>query len=115
MDKRIKARWVKALRSGKYKKAIGALKVVDIQTGKASYCCLGVLCDLHSKSAKGEKWAGEADCHYHGNDMLLPCVVQDWAKLDDLSSEVKGVELTDFNDHQGYSFKKIATLIEKYL
>lgn len=40
MDKKIKAKWVKALESGKYRKTQGQLK------GGSNYCCLGVLCSV---------------------------------------------------------------------
>jgi len=38
MNKRMKTKWIKALRSGRYKQGRGRLK-----TEKGSYCCLGVL------------------------------------------------------------------------
>lgn len=41
LDKNIKARWIKALRSRKYQQAQGRLREMDI-----GYCCLGVLCDV---------------------------------------------------------------------
>lgn len=45
----IKEAWLAALRSGEYKQGTSALK----NGGK--FCCLGVLCDLHSKAGLG-KW-----------------------------------------------------------
>lgn len=42
MRKRDKERWIKALRSGKYKQAIGALG--EIIEGEEHNCCLGVAC-----------------------------------------------------------------------
>ncbi len=41
MNKTIKAKWVKALLSGKYKQARGTLK-----NRAGAMCCLGVLCDI---------------------------------------------------------------------
>lgn len=41
MNTDLKARWVAALRSGKYKQGKSAL-----QTWDGKFCCLGVLCDL---------------------------------------------------------------------
>jgi hypothetical protein len=55
MNKERKARWVEALRSGRYKQATGALKKED------GYCCLGVACDLAAQDGVG-KWLG--DNHY---------------------------------------------------
>ena len=44
MDKKLKAKWIKALKSGKYKKGDGALKKKVER--RYTYCCLGVLCDI---------------------------------------------------------------------
>jgi hypothetical protein len=41
MDANIKAKWLEALRSGKYRKARGQLRRIGRQM-----CCLGVLCDI---------------------------------------------------------------------
>lgn len=48
MDKRLKAKWIKALRSGRYKQADQELKNAD------GYCCLGVLCTV-----AGARWVGD--------------------------------------------------------
>ncbi len=49
MKKNIATKWVKALRSGKYKQ--GYLKLHDNKTG--GYCCLGVLCKMYEKDYEG--------------------------------------------------------------
>lgn len=54
MKPAIKASWIRALRSGRYKQGHGALAVQD---GK-SWCCLGVLCNL--PSVPGE-WTNDVD------------------------------------------------------
>lgn len=41
MDPKVKARWVEALRSGKYGQGVGMLRDKD-----GHYCCLGVLCEV---------------------------------------------------------------------
>ncbi len=47
MEKKQMQKWVKALRSGKYKQASDVLKKKD-DSGKAvGYCCLGVLCEIN--------------------------------------------------------------------
>jgi len=43
-NKRLKKRWIKALRSGEYKQARRSLLKID-NKGKESFCCLGVLCN----------------------------------------------------------------------
>lgn len=52
MDKAIKRKWVKALRSGKYKQGKGHLK-----DERGRFCCLGVLCNIIDP--KG--WSSSAD------------------------------------------------------
>ena len=47
MEASLKAKWIEALRSGKYKQAQSVLRHND----GSGYCCLGVLCDI---SGQGE-------------------------------------------------------------
>ena len=55
MKKNIMNKWVKALRSGKYKQCRDQLCIVSGTTGEESYCCLGVLTDLYLKERKRQK------------------------------------------------------------
>ena len=59
MKKRVLTKWLKALRSGKYKQGRGALCQID-KKGNESFCCLGVLCDLYNKEQKRNKKRGLA-------------------------------------------------------
>lgn len=43
MTMKLRDRWVKALRSGRYKQRKGSLKTADMYGSNARYCCLGVL------------------------------------------------------------------------
>ena len=56
MKPEIKKQWVQALRSGEYKQGRGQLKQ------GATFCCLGVLCDLAVQSGElgslGARWLG---------------------------------------------------------
>jgi len=45
MNKTIKAKWVAALRSGKYKRAEGVMRK-GTASNPEGFCCLGVLCDV---------------------------------------------------------------------
>lgn len=45
MNKQLKTKWLKALRSGKYKQISRSLHTAE------GFCCLGVLCDI-----QGAKW-----------------------------------------------------------
>lgn len=45
LNKPLIKKWVDALRSGEFGQTTGRLGKVD-ETGEASYCCLGVLCEI---------------------------------------------------------------------
>lgn len=117
-------KWVKALRSGKYKQTTGAL----CEDGK--YCCLGVLCEVAIKDGvkikREELTDGGGDVYqvlFGGSTGTLPDRVAKYAGM----SKDKTVETAPFeevdasledqlvtlNDTEKYSFKKIATFIEK--
>ena len=53
MDKALKQKWTKALRSGRYKQAQGVLKM------DGAYCCLGVLCNVMGAKFKLDEDWGE--------------------------------------------------------
>jgi len=118
MNSKIKKLWLKALRSGKYKQGRGQLK-----THENKFCCLGVLCDIHSKQTK-RKWD---DINYYLNqDYILPHTVIKWAGLDNNNPMVKDRNakqycLSAFNDgseSEGINkrtFEQIANYIEKSL
>lgn len=119
MKKTIKDKWVKALRSGKYKQGHCLLKKGN------TYCCLGVLTDLYIK-AKKKKWTydgmanGKKIYIYKSrkdiSSAYLPKEVQDWAGLKSPDPQPKNhCELTLLNDSRKKTFKQIATIIEKGL
>jgi hypothetical protein len=126
MHEHIKKLWVDALRSGNYQQGMGQLRFGD------TYCCLGVLCDLHDRDQVGPGW-DDKDQTYLRCDALLPREVAKWAGIiaDDpdcfAPNEVIQTEfnvaltdhtirgsLTDANDN-GFSFSEIADLIEQNL
>ena len=116
MKKDIKTKWVKALRSGKYKQAAGKLKDDN------GYCCLGVLCQLHAKETKLGKWITTDNEYYPINyvvgksvgDVELPTAVMKWAGLSrPYGISVKGSKLTNINDNEGKTFKELADIIEE--
>lgn len=113
MKASIKKRWVAALRSGKYKQGMGDLRREGFKEGEHEYCCLGVLCDLHSKTKEGRKWNDRT--YGRADTSLLPQSVQTWAGLKVDDPEVAGRSLSGWNDSEHASFKRIATLIEKHL
>lgn len=103
--------WCDALRSKKYKQGKNCLRNDTDQ-----YCCLGVLCDLHSKHT-GRRWALKGYVfHYCGSIAALPVEVRQWAGLKSKWGEIDstGTELTTMND-TGRRFATIAKVIEKHV
>lgn len=106
MDKKTKAKWLKALRSGKYKQIDASLRVYDFTSHSYSYCCLGVLREVAnggaSKSSLGE-YLGTKFCQRIG---LEP-------KRDVPSDGIQDT-LCKMND-RGIAFSEIADYIEENL
>lgn len=134
MNEDVKKKWIKALRSGKYKQTKGKLK-----SKYNSFCCLGVLCDLHSKTFR-TKWDGliNGQIKYLGCGVRLPDEVAQWAGLKHNNPEVQvspnffpkrklkewslsfksdkqRMTLAACNDEINMNFKKIAKIIETEL
>lgn len=105
MDKKLKAKWIKALTDGSHEQTKETLK--DSQ----GYCCLGVLCDI---SGAG-KWVGyeyhicdEFDGYTMDGDLGRP-----GRKLFGIPSRLES-RLINMND-KGKSFKEIAKVIREKL
>lgn len=131
MNKNIKRRWTKALRSGKYLKGKGSL--LEVTGERQEFCCLGVLCDIFAKTADGKAmdagWdtvlegGGTINFHADGEgkyDVDLPEVVMKWAGLIDtdphLHPDADDSSLSsNINDRGHHTFNQIADLIEKNL
>ncbi len=112
MNPEVKARWVAALRSGEYKQATGVLR-----RGGKSFCCLGVLCDLHSEFAG--QWSDNNGYEYMGKVSVLPKPVMEYAHLPSawgafVSIDGRELALTEHND-LGRTFEEIAKAIEEQL
>lgn len=127
MDPDIKARWVKALKSGEYEQGQGSLNEKD------KYCCLGVLCDLYVKENPDHPWADgeyapekglvqvEGRKYLFGQGSFLPPLVEQWAGLSHGNDVIfwdgdaeSHDGLVDMNDN-GSDFNQIAEVIEKWL
>ena len=95
LPKKLKAAWLKALRSGRYKQG----KKVLYEDGK--YCCLGVLARLQGCPPKvlGNSNLSQLLAVQHGVPLYL--------------ARTQRQKLAHMNDH-GYSFKEIADYIEKH-
>lgn len=110
-------KWIKALRSGKYKQAREKLCKVDSK-GNERFCCLGVACDLFIKSGGDLESEDSIDGFrwYGSDDSSLPGAVQSWLGLSSDTGNLIpfsfGNSLAGKNDN-GASFKQIADIIEK--
>ena len=107
MDAELKARWVEALRSGKYKQGRGVLRSLNDE-----FCCLGVLCDV-----AGVEWvpsSNSGECAYaaifEGDDSVLMLPRELGRRL----ASPHQVDLSNRND-KGASFADIADYIEANL
>lgn len=122
MDKNLKRRWIKALRSGKYPKGKEALHILGATRKEDTFCCLGVLAQLAVKDGiiepkldKESKVARYGTTDHDGT--FLPAKICKWAgiprhslgKIDDPQ-----YLLADQNDHCD-SFEEVIPLIEELL
>jgi len=110
MDYAVKAQWIAALRSGKYKQGKHRLR-----SDTDEFCCLGVLCDI-SPAARwnGTRAVGCSGDIEDASVIGLPKSVQRWAVLPTTGPAVKRGFLSALND-QGVPFSEIADLIERDL
>lgn len=126
MNATIKAKWLEALRSGKYVQGKGNLFNKEDNT----YCCLGVLCkvmnvpafDTDNPHTKFVNFGGPDDFSSAG----LPRSVQEEAGIFGpygdftyIDAEQGGAAISEslahVNDTSGLGFPEIADLIEEYL
>lgn len=116
MNSEIKAKWIEALRSGKYQQGQDVLK--NTSSERACFCCLGVLCDISNLGA----WDESAYViNEDWQDSFLPADVRVWAGLQTHLDKNKNVLdgtpehiLTVMND-SGALFPDIADWIEANL
>lgn len=114
MKPEIKKLWVDALRSGEYKQAKHKLR-----TTKGSFCCLGVLCNLHAQAHPEIATEQKKATVYMGESQFLPLEVVNWAKLPSyggarVTINSTKMQLTAHND-DGRTFLEIADAIEEQL
>ena len=112
MNAKIKARWIKALRSGEYMQGQNYLHQTDSGQKEHRYCCLGVLCELAVKShiipPSDILYKGKGIYFYGEVSGSLPSEVESWAEISSFDADI----LVEMND-EGASFKKIARYIER--
>lgn len=93
MDKELKAKWVAALRSGKYKQGKGVLR-----GHSNAYCCLGVLCEVAGHDPV------EWQTAYGANHVRVDVA--------GIITETNAHQLAAMNDVHDKSFEQIADYIE---
>lgn len=111
-------KWIRALRSGKYKQGKDRLATV-----RKTYCCLGVACELAVKAGIVQRFeieTGEGVALAYGNRrkeaLALPKTVKDWLGLstsngDYRQSATVASSLTEQNDYKQKNFAQIADII----
>lgn len=107
MNKPIKFKWIKALRSGRYKQTKTYLKR-EVDKGKFEYCCLGVLCTVEKIKNKKSLDGGY---EFDGAKAILTATLLNEFRLTEKQQDI----LTDMNDSENKNFKEIADYIEKHL
>jgi hypothetical protein len=128
MNKRVKQKWVDALRSGKYVQGDGFLRQAESDGGPDRFCCLGVLCEIavdEGVIAKPKPPEDDYEGYLYARtaDQFLPKTVVKWANLSssnpDVSYSYENDEplydhLSSLND-EGRTFEQIANYIEESL
>ena len=109
MDKRVKKKWVAALRSGEYARGTGALRKT-YKKGPDRFCCLGVLCDIVSPGQWGPHRTHKEFLSFDGKEWQLPLDLRERLGI----SSIEQLHLIDMND-SGKNFNMIADWIEENL
>lgn len=104
--------WTAALRSGYYKQTSNKLR--GEFNGITSFCCLGVLCNLHAQAHPDIAACQPTTDEYLGQFLTLPDEVRKWAGMTDVLGRFNNTTLASKNDN-GASFNKIADLIDKHV
>lgn len=115
MEPTLKAKWLEALRSGKYEQSRACLR------DPKGFCCLGVLCDISELG----KWGHVISAHRYGADKrLFPFLASGSSAVIYLPGAVTAEaglslpqvkHLATLNDAEGFNFPEIADYIEAHL
>lgn len=107
---RFKKAWLKALRSGKFKKTTNTLKKKSVTEYK--YCCLGVACEVVAAKIPMDQIGGY---NFIQNSTYKKKIKGITGVPKILRGQNKVTEFLAEKNDSGWSFKKIATWIEKNL
>lgn len=101
MDAKLKAKWIEALRSGKYVQTTEWCFRNENEEGTMCYCAMGVLADIIDPTRR-----------YYTMWMDDVCLPKSVLEEIGLSSEVQS-KVMNMNDTYGNSFEDIAKYIEE--
>ena len=115
LDPEIKAKWLEALRSGKYEQGKGCLR-----DHEGKYCCLGVLADIVDPEGWGRPVIDLFEFEIEEDEMAIydPDAWYGRAATicrQDILNEMIQVGLYEMNDSGLFTFEDIANIIEEYL
>jgi hypothetical protein len=115
MKPELRNRWIKALRSGEYKKATSVLKRF-FRNVPAKHCCIGVLCELVQDDFDDAKDLIQKRPDFQGHlGRTSVGAIMDFRTLGHVGLSVEHQRtLTNMND-KGASFERIANYIERKL
>ena len=104
IDKKDIRKWVRALRSGKYRQGQGQLQDC------IGHCCLGVACDVFVPKIKQRRGF---DGYLKGNLPDEQKYAPAWLKkIDSHFFKKTNIGLPDLNDEDNFTFNEIADLLE---
>lgn len=112
MKPKIKTAWIKALRSGGYEQTTNRLRTNN------SFCCLGVLCNLHAMAHPKVAIKETNPNEYLRTVTGLPNAVMEWSGVDTYLGNYKEYSLNEFStladdNDSGKTFNEIADIIDK--
>lgn len=116
LPKAFKRKWIAALRSSKYKQGYGKLKqkeLIHLEGNEEimTYCCLGVACEVVGAKINMKINPGLIlDSRHIQGITKIPKLL-----YGDTSDNNIVHKLTEMNDRKQWSFKRIATWIDKHL
>lgn len=114
MRAKYKAKWLEALRSGKYIQGRKWLKHRILPEGSFKYCCLGVMCELVAEdfgvsTAEYDTKVGKLIINFGANARWMP----DEIALAIGLPRSTATALMSMNDEGGFTFREIADWIEE--
>ncbi len=113
MKKKLKKKWVKALRSGEFEQTTGRLHR-PTPLGGDSFCCLGVLCEVSNAKVDDHPVTGERYYLSSDNSEAFTGLTEEMLTKWKIPAEQQNT-LIDLNDSKKKSFAEIADYIEENL